>query len=262
MDLTATTPTLALDFKSATLYTLRIVLHQHDSQALLAALDQRMQDAGSFFEDEAVVIDASQVEGEINWPPLLQALKQYRLHAVGVVANGDNLKNAETLGLTSIDLSTPRPASQPAQEKDTPNLAENVTAAAKPQPSRAKKRDSSPTPASEPAPAALVINRQLRSGQRVYARDTDLIVMGVVSQGAEVIADGNIHVYGPLRGKAMAGARGDETARIFTTHLDPELLAIAGVYRAIETQLEDRLHGQPVVVQREGDTLRFLPLDN
>src|SRR5699024_1882221 len=179
LDLTATTPTLALDFKSATLYTLRIVLHQHDSQALLAALDQRMQDAGSFFEDEAVVIDASQIEGEINWPPLLQALKQYRLHAVGVVANGDNLKNAETLGLPSIDLSTPRPASQPAQEKDTPNLAANVTAAAKPQPRRAK-RDHTPTQASEPAPAALVINRQLRSGQRVYARDTDLIVMGVV----------------------------------------------------------------------------------
>jgi len=252
--LTATTPTLALDFKSATIYTLRIVLHRHDSKALLAALDQRMQDAGSFFEDEAVVIDASQVEGEINWPPFLQALQRHRLHAVGIVAHGDNLANAQTLGLTAIDLSTPRPASQPAQEKDTPSVAAKAK----------RNRPTTDTDASAPtpAPAALVINRQLRSGQRVYARDTDLIVMGVVSQGAEVIADGNIHVYGPLRGKAMAGARGDETARIFTTHLDPELLAIAGVYRAIETQLEDRLHGQPVVVQREGDTLRFIPLDN
>ncbi|HLU14436.1 MAG TPA: septum site-determining protein MinC, partial [Burkholderiaceae bacterium] len=110
------------------------------------------------------------------------------------------------------------------------------------------------------APAALVINRQLRSGQRIYARDTDLIVIGMVSQGAEVIADGNVHVYGPLRGKAMAGARGDATARIFTTQLDPELVAIAGVYRVIETRLDDSLLNQPTVIQRDGDSLQMVAL--
>ncbi|MGB3291238.1 MAG: septum site-determining protein MinC, partial [Burkholderiaceae bacterium] len=105
-----------------------------------------------------------------------------------------------------------------------------------------------------------VINRPLRSGQRIYARNTDLIVIGVVSQGAEVIADGNIHVYGPLRGKAMAGARGDATARIFTTQLDPELLAIAGVYRVIETQLDPSLRNQPCIVHLDGDILRTTAL--
>src|SRR5690606_7669033 len=105
------------------------------------------------------------------------------------------------------------------------------------------------------APAAMVINRQLRSGQRIYARDTDLIVIGVVSQGAEVIADGNIHVYSPLRGKAMAGARGDTSARIFATQLDPELVAIAGVYRVIETMLEPALYNQAAKVQLAGETL-------
>src|SRR3546814_20302353 len=94
----------------------------------------------------------------------------------------------------------------------------------------------------------MVINRPLRSGQRIYARNTDLIIIGVVSQGAEVIADGNIHVYGPLRGKAMAGARGDTSARIFTTQLDPELLAIAGVYRVIESPLDQTLHNQPTII--------------
>src|SRR5690606_18082308 len=87
-------------------------------------------------------------------------------------------------------------------------------------------------------------------------------VIGVVSQGAEVIADGNIHVYGPLRGKAMAGARGDTSARIFTTQLDPELLAIAGVYRVIETQLDDKLHNKPTIVQLDGDVLRITARGN
>ena len=106
----------------------------------------------------------------------------------------------------------------------------------------------------------MVINRPLRSGQRIYARNTDLIVIGVVSQGAEVIADGNIHVYGPLRGKAMAGARGDTEALILTTQLDPELLAIAGVYRVVETRLPDNLHNQPAQVQLDGETLKIRPL--
>jgi septum site-determining protein MinC len=108
----------------------------------------------------------------------------------------------------------------------------------------------------------MVINRPLRSGQRIYARNTDLIVIGVVSRGAEVIADGNIHVYGPLRGKAMAGAKGDTSARIFTTQLDPELLAIAGVYRVIETKLDKTLYNQPTIVQLEGGTLQIVPLSS
>src|SRR5690606_38669970 len=117
-----------------------------------------------------------------------------------------------------------------------------------------------PRAAPEPAPAAMVINRPLRSGQRICARNTDLIVIGVVSQGAEVIADGNIHVYGPLRGKAMAGARGGTSARIFTTQLDPELLAIAGVYRVIEAKLEATLHNQPTIIRLDDDTLKITAL--
>ncbi|CFM19497.1 cell division inhibitor [Bordetella pertussis] len=79
----------------------------------------------------------------------------------------------------------------------------------------------------------------------------------MVSQGAEVIADGNVHVYGPLRGKAMAGARGDTSARIFTTQLDAELLAVAGVYRVVEDKLDRALHNQPALVRLDGDTLRI-----
>lgn len=225
--------TLALDFKSATLYTLRIVLHDHDMAAWLSALDERMAEAGGFFENEPVVIDATAATQSIDWATLLKALKGHRLHPVGVVARGMNLANAQAHGLAPVDLSVV-PARAP------------VSAPAPETPSQTDDHASSNT---------LVVNRPLRSGQRVYARGSDLIVIGMVSQGAEVIADGHIHVYGPLRGKAMAGAQGNQEARIFTTELDPELLAIAGIYRVIETALEPELRFRPAVVQRQGDSL-------
>lgn len=263
---------LALDFKSATLYAVRIVLHDHDTEQLDAALRQRMKDAGSFFKNEAVVIDASEIDDTVDWPALITLLREQHLHPIGVVATGANLDAAQQAGLASVDLSTPvpRPSSTPADDRDVPAVVppegvatnRNTTSQGSPRAEGPRVADATASASTSPqppevAPAALVINRPLRSGQRIYARDTDLIVIGMVSQGAEVIADGNIHVYGPLRGKAMAGARGDATARIFTTQLDPELVAIAGVYRVIETRLDDKLLNQPTLIQRDGDTLQI-----
>ena len=299
------TESLALDFKSATLYAIRVVLHSADPERLNAALAKRMADAGSFFENEPVVIDASRVEEAIDWAALVAALRGHNLPPIGVVAEGANLAAARAAGLTPVELSTP--AARPAQVIDTappndvatpvpsvpaaaveiapaptptadapatevpvanaadkaPGKTADTTAAkpaAEPLPERAAASTTSaasPTPAAPQSSSALVITRPLRSGQRVYARHTDLVVIGMVSQGAEVIADGNVHVYGPLRGKAMAGARGDPSARIFTTHLDAELLAVAGVYRVVEDKLDRSLHNQPALVRLDGDTLRI-----
>jgi len=270
-----TTDTLALDFKSATLYAVRVVLHSADLSLLTAALDRRMADAGSFFENEPVVIDASRVDSPIDWPALLQALRRHNLPPIGVVAQGANLRAAQEAGLAAVELSTPRPA--PAVETAAPSdiatpvpavpaaALETATApgadpasgaAAAPAAPAQPAPEESPLPASAPA-SALVITKPLRSGQRVYARHTDLVVIGMVSQGAEVIADGNVHVYGPLRGKAMAGARGDTSARIFTTQLDAELLAVAGVYRVVEAKLDRSLHNQPALVYLDGETLHI-----
>ncbi|MNW99516.1 Septum site-determining protein MinC [compost metagenome] len=305
------TESLALDFKSATLYAIRVVLHSADPERLNAALAKRMADAGSFFENEPVVIDASRVEEKIDWANLVAALRGHNLPPIGVVAEGANLQAAREAGLTPVELSTP--AARPAPVVDTapPNdvatpvpsvpaaaveiapaptdtsaldgaavdtAAADTSAAAaaapgkstgkpaagdsatEPMPARAASSTtsaSSPTPAAPHSASALVITKPLRSGQRVYARHTDLVVIGMVSQGAEVIADGNVHVYGPLRGKAMAGARGDTSARIFTTHLDAELLAVAGVYRVVEDKLDRTLQNQPALVRLDGDTLRI-----
>jgi len=101
--------------------------------------------------------------------------------------------------------------------------------------------------------SALVIDKPLRSGQQVYARGRDAVVLAMVNPGAEVIADGHVHVYAPLRGKAIAGARGDTDARILTLCLEPELVSIAGVYRTSETPWPDALRGKPAQVRLAGD---------
>lgn len=159
----------------------------------------------------------------------------------GKATEGASEKTTEKTADKSADKTAGKPAAEPLPER----AAASTTSAP------------SPTPAAPQSSSALVITKPLRSGQRVYARHTDLVVIGMVSQGAEVIADGNVHVYGPLRGKAMAGARGDTSARIFTTHLDAELLAVAGVYRVVEDKLDRSLHNQPALVRLDGDTLRI-----
>ena len=99
----------------------------------------------------------------------------------------------------------------------------------------------------------MVIDKPLRSGQKIYARGCDLVVLAMVNQGAEVVADGNIHVYAPLRGKAMAGARGNTHARIFSLCLEPELISIAGVYRTSENALSPDVHGKAAQVRLSND---------
>jgi septum site-determining protein MinC len=99
----------------------------------------------------------------------------------------------------------------------------------------------------------MVVDKPLRSGQKVYARGTDLVVMAMVNQGAEVVADGNIHVYAPLRGKAMAGARGNTNARIFSLCLEPELVSIAGIYRTSETPFPKDIAGKAAQVRLSTD---------
>ena len=112
-----------------------------------------------------------------------------------------------------------------------------------------------------PPASALIVDRPLRSGQQVYARGRDLVVRSRVNPGAEVIADGHIHVYAPLRGKAIAGARGDVEARILTLCLEPELVSIAGVYRTSENPLPDSLHGKPAQIRLADDKLVMAPLN-
>lgn len=105
----------------------------------------------------------------------------------------------------------------------------------------------------------LVIDRPLRSGQRIYAKG-DLVVLGAVSNGAEVIAEGNIHIYAPLRGRALAGVHGNHDARIFCTSLEAELISIAGIYRTAEVPLAAEVKGKPAQIRLDEERLLIEPL--
>ena len=287
----------ALEFKSASLFVVRIELKSTDTAALQQALEQKMAEAGSLFEHEPVVLDATGLSSAPDWSGLVTLLAQHKLPVIGVMGpDGALIDSARQAGLCKVEISTlntrqpPEPAMLTEPVADAVKLApaanvRTVSAATDtsttpppgPPPAAAPKKPATPprnqgrsnepiireTIREVPVPVpTMVLARQLRSGQRVYARNSDLIVIGVVSRGAEVIADGNIHVYGPLRGKAIAGARGNASARIFTSHLDAELLAIAGIYRVIDAEIEPALNKKPVIVELDNDTLRFIPGDS
>lgn len=220
----------ALDIKSATIYTIRLVLHSANTEELLEALTQRMQEAGSFFQDEPVIIDVSALYEDIEWDVLLQALRQHQLHPIGVTGSKEHEQSAAMFGLASVELSTTKVT------LDIPEPIENTSTA---------------------RPAPLILEQTLRSGQRFVAPEGDLIVHGMVGQGAEIIATGNVYVHGPLRGKVVAGAQGDTSAFIIATEFDPELIVIAGVYSVIEDPHSNPLHKQSVLIQLDGDSLKY-----
>ena len=137
----------------------------------------------------------------------------------------------------------------------TDNVAETQAESAAENNGQAEKEEKQPAPAADdhaPRPT-LVINSPVRTGQQVYAKNADLIVMGMVSEGAEVIADGNIHVYAPLRGRALAGESGDKTARIFVQSMQAELVSVAGIYRVFEQNLPPHLHKHAVKIELQED---------
>jgi septum site-determining protein MinC len=99
------------------------------------------------------------------------------------------------------------------------------------------------------------VDRPVRAGQQIYAKGGDLVVLATVNVGAELIADGSIHVYAPMRGRALAGARGNTQARIFVQGMEAELVSIAGVYRTIEQALPDSIQGKPTQIYLENERL-------
>ena len=107
----------------------------------------------------------------------------------------------------------------------------------------------------------MFVNTPIRTGQQVYAENADLIVTGMVSEGAEIIADGNIHVYGPMRGRALAGAAGNRQARIFIHSMQAELVSVAGIYRNFEQDLPAHLHKKPVQVSLQDERLVIGAID-
>lgn len=259
----------SLDIKSANLPLVALVLKSTDLQAIERDLIQRLGDVPDFFDNEPLLIDltaavaaarrSGEPVAEIDFAALLALLAPYKVRPIAVrggtsqhqaAAQAAGLFSAPDARVVAASAPTPQP---PTQETDDHAKTQTNAHTAEP----AALADTAPL-------GALLIDKPLRSGQQVYARGRDLVVMAMVNAGAEVIADGSIHVYAPLRGKAIAGARGNNLARIFAHSLEAELLSIAGIYRTSEVPLPAAVRGKPAVVrlvsEEGGEKLIMSPL--
>jgi len=211
---------------------------------LEADLTRRLGNTPDFFDNDPVVIDLhalAPTEAEVNFNHICALLRQHRMVPVAVRGGQDHhITSARQAGLFEAqDLNTPVAA--PARvETVVQEVIREVEVVRE-------------VPA-EPL-GAMVIDKPLRSGQHVYAKGRDLVVLAMVNPGAEIMADGHIHVYAPLRGKAIAGARGNEDARIFTLSLEAELVSVAGTYRTSDTPLPAEVAGKPAQISLLGDKL-------
>jgi septum site-determining protein MinC len=250
--------TAVFELKGASLSAVALMLRTSDLAALADAMSTQFGDAPSAFDHDPVVIDLSALSGEttaLDFEALTGLLRRQRLLPVAVRGgNGDQHAAALAAGLgeavdTSLPTLPPKPREpEPAPEPATTEIAPPIVGA-------------SPLEAEPALPVlTLTIDKPLRSGQQVYAKGGDLIVLAAVNFGAEVLADGNIHVYGPLRGKAVAGVKGNADARIFSTCMEPELVSIAGTYRTTENPLPAQVLGKPAQIRLDGDRLVFEPL--
>jgi septum site-determining protein MinC len=239
------------EIKSANLPLVSLLLKSADLQALAAELKARFGDIPDFFDNDPLVLDLTplqaQSEEPIDFLALLAMLRGYRV--LPVAARGGNpaqMKAALAAGLAAAPEAAP-------QRSEKAWIADPV---------RHDTPKAPAAPATEtPLVSALVIDRPLRSGQQIYARGRDLVVLSMVNPGAEVIADGHIHVYAPLRGKAIAGARGNTEARIISLCLEPELISIAGVYRTSEVPLPADVLSKPTQVRLVGGAEGKLVMD-
>ncbi|MFH8134717.1 septum site-determining protein MinC [Pantoea osteomyelitidis] len=197
-----------IEFKGSS-FTLSVVhLHHSQPEVIRQALQDKIDQAPDFLKNAPVVLNVAGLSGNVNWKQLQQAVASTGLRIVGVSGCKDeNLKRMIV-------------------KAGLPVLSEGK---------EAKKRSDEPAPVEaapvpEPAARTRIITTPVRSGQQIYARNADLIVTSSVSAGAELVADGNIHVYGMMRGRALAGAGGDRDCQIFCTNLAAELVSIAGEY--------------------------------
>jgi septum site-determining protein MinC len=244
---------LPIEIKISTVVAISTILHSADPIAIDAALKQMTGGVSDFFEDEFAVIDVAGIADDaahIDWEALVALLKKYRLNAVAVRGAPAPLHDVIRAHDLFLDDGTSGLQTNAGREREMPAApAETAESTAEPAPSPA------PTPAPAAPVHAMIVDTPVRAGQRIYARGTDLIVTAVVNNGAELIADGSIHVYAPLHGRALAGASGNAGARIFALQLQPELVSIAGVYRTFDEGFPAEVARQPAQIRLVGDRI-------
>ena len=217
--------------------------------AWLADLDQWLARSPGFFTGKPLILDLAGLGfARSDIVALMAELESRAIRIIGIEGADPSildkslpplLTGGRTAGsVEAIEAISPRPA--------TPDADYKAAASA---------------PAVAPAPvASLMIETPVRSGQTIMNPDGDVIILGSVASGAEVIASGSIHVYGALRGRALAGAYGNESARVFCRRFEAELIAVGGYYKVLE-DIEPRLRQKPVQAWLSGNDLKIATLD-
>ena len=228
-----------------------------DIARLQAEMDDRVKRAPNLFGHAAIVLDfgaLSEVPTVAQAQQLIDALRAAGTLPVAV-AYGSSATEQLARALNLPILAKFRESFDPSRAGGA------ATAASAPVPAAA------PAAAPAPAPAApsndqpgQIHATPIRSGQQIYAAGKDLTVLTSVGAGAEVISDGSIHIYGPLRGRAIAGAQGNENARIFCREFDAELVSIAGNYKVLEEVPQD-MRGRPVQIWLQDGQLKFAVIE-
>ncbi|MEN3297373.1 MAG: septum site-determining protein MinC [Burkholderiales bacterium] len=236
-----------IEIKISTVVAVAAILRESDLAALDTAMKQMTGGTSDYFDNEFAVIDVGSCDfsgPSIDWAALIALFKSYRLNPVAV-RNAPDTMEAEIIahGL-SIDVVV-----KSRQEAEQEPVAPAPAPAAP-----------NPAPAAQQGAVVTIVDTPVRAGQRIYARGGDLIVTAVVNSGAELIADGSIHVYAPLRGRALAGATGNGDARIFALAMEAELVSIAGTYRTFENGIPKDFAGKPAQVRLVGDRLDVLAI--
>nr|WP_314482309.1 septum site-determining protein MinC [uncultured Pseudomonas sp.] len=220
-------------------------LAKNDLEALDRQLAAKVAQAPNFFSNTPLVLALDKLPagmGPIDLPGLMRICRQHGLRTLAIRAS----RIEDIAAAIAIDLPVLPPSG--ARER----LIEPVEAPAPP-----KKPEKPPEPTIKPT---KIITTPVRGGQTVYAENCDLVVISSVSPGAELMADGNIHVYGPMRGRALAGHKGNTKARIFCQQLSAELVSIAGMYKVSEDLRRDPLWGTAVQISLSSDMLNITRL--
>lgn len=248
------TDTPPFDLKGSILTLIVLHIKETDPDRLYPQLEKKIGQARSFFNNAPVLIDLSVVDQEsqtaLDFVFLVTTLRRLGLVPVGV--RGFEEDQVERILQAGLGLLPAVRTEKTVEAYPDKQCAEPVS----PEEKKSPESLFAETCQVPPLAQTKVITQPVRSGQQIFAPQGDLIILSSVNAGAEVLAAGNIHIYGALRGRAMAGINGDATARIFSLQCNPELIAVGGEYR-VNDLLDPALINQSVMVSLEGGSLKF-----
>lgn len=236
---TLTSQKTALEFKSTSLTVPVLLLASNDLSLIDQQLKEKVVQAPEFFKNSPLLIDLQKLNAQnltVDFAEIVAIVRQHGFMPIGI-RGGNEKQNNDALAM-NLPQHSPHGSNTP--------LVNKAPAKTLPVPASEEPKQASQTVENK------LITQPVRSGQRVYAKG-DLIVTATVSAGAEIMAEGNIHIYGSLRGRALAGVLGDVNSRIFCSDLQAELISIAGIYQ-ISDDLKHAAH-KPVQISLDNQTL-------